>query len=284
MVVRSLTMFCSLSIFFSLELLLVLQLSIHFIFPLVTPPADGLLVAVHPFAAETFFVPMDVTPKVHVFEHQTRDLTYYTALTELIENAIEGTLGIPANIKRRITIKIDKSSKTIEIEDNGAGMSDDVMSTLGQLGATSHMVDLTNDDTLEEKHVTSEFGKYGIGRCAVVKFGPDICATWESRVIGSSCVTRVKFDYKQMNKDGMLSLSDRAQMRAHEIGCVKEHYTKLVIEHVEDRFFADWESSVDGYIPRLADRYYFYIHGMHVLECLEKESRRRPIPLFLKYM
>jgi hypothetical protein len=82
------------------------------------------------------------------------------------ENAIEATAGNTKAIGRKVEVCLDRKRRWIRISDNGVGLTAETMKRAHNIGASVR----THGEVKEREHLTSRFGKYGVGKQATYLF------------------------------------------------------------------------------------------------------------------
>jgi len=117
----------------------------------------------------------DITPDVGIIDAFNADMEPLVALTEILDNCIEATADPQINnaeVGRIIKITTDGMRNEVVIEDNGTGMAHLKLLHYGKYGLSQHRNESSSEfasqDLLGKFHLTSKFGRYGIGAKSAV--------------------------------------------------------------------------------------------------------------------
>jgi hypothetical protein len=215
----------------------------------------------------------------HLITSQKTEISYKDALSELIENCIEATVGNSPELRREATVRFDMPHRIICIKDNGRGMTAETMENASNLGGSLR----SNECSRLGIHLTGQLGKYGVGKQASYKFSGDAAnskilktsKTADNGMVNTTFNDQSEFEAKQELFTNLATRDVGAMGTLEEmfvagldvpVDFFREseggnHFTNVYIGNVCDEFWAEWHGKKEEYWDHFALKYAFYVSG-----------------------
>eukprot|EP00741_Cyanophora_paradoxa_P007798 tig00001214_g7544.t1 len=212
---------------------------------------------------DTFRERIETVPSTDLYRNLTKDLNFTFALTELIDNSVEATKA-NHNKDRLIEVRIDRTSRTLEIADNGWGMSEEEIRNFAKLGKSMNIKKNVQPDVrdAEEQHkyyMDSALSRYGVGaKTAMFYLGPVVKIG--SKVPQSDRINHVTMSLREMEGTERHE-ADFESTEASEEEKTEGSFTHIEIREVSQEKLEEYLRDREQVHRFLSEVYHFYLHG-----------------------
>ncbi|KAL9647474.1 hypothetical protein ABK040_006835 [Willaertia magna] len=214
-------------------------------------------------------IPVDIVPHVNILTHGGDEYDFTMALAEIIDNSIQNTIS---NVGERvIEIKLVKPNENngfgkLHIWDNGRGMNFQTLkhwATMGISDPPSMIEDKVTSKKKNDKYVTSDFSRYGVGsKKAIFNIGDEVTMITkpkDSRFVYEVSLSRSRLenDFKDKEKQWRANIQSRPPSENEKHW---ESFTHVIISEVKEYYIAQYETLAVK--RKLAHLYHYYIFGV----------------------
>eukprot|EP00658_Telonema_sp_P-2_P047189 TRINITY_DN3573_c0_g2_i2.p1 TRINITY_DN3573_c0_g2~~TRINITY_DN3573_c0_g2_i2.p1 ORF type:complete len:566 (-),score=133.11 TRINITY_DN3573_c0_g2_i2:101-1798(-) len=200
--------------------------------------------------------------QVKAIDSLISEIDYKTVFSELIENALEAARAVQ---EPQVTVTIDSKAKRIVVQDNGYGMDEHTLKRAVSVGDPKNrsnqqtLCDPLQHDPARRGWQSAEFGRYGIGLICAFKFGEEskgTVLTIESKSKSAEGMNCARLDWGKMISTNAFECAITRPPASEDL---RDQGTRVIIDGVDQHFFAEWQRSGALWRRELAAKYWLYL-------------------------